>query len=156
MSGLEPIAIGLTAASAVIGAGASIYSGVEAKKAAQREAHQLEGQGREAFAANQRDALEARLQGKLLESRQQAVAAASGGGSGVDAPSIVKLMTETGERSDYAAEVAMYSGIQQKKNAYEAATVTRRGGQASLLGSILSATGTLAGGLGRSFGMAAT
>lgn len=149
MAALPAIALGLTAASAVIGAGAAIYGGIQANKAAQIEGKRLERQGKDEFAAAQREALEARLQGKLLQSRQQAVAAASGGGAGLDAPSIVKLMSETGERTDYAAAVAMAQGRQRQSYYNDAAASTRAGGGNSLVGSFLSAAGTLAGGIGR-------
>lgn len=153
MAALPAIALGLTAAAAVVGAGATIYAGMEAKKASEAEAAQLVRQGKDEFAAAQREALEARLQGKLLQSRQQALAAASGGGAGLDAPSIVKLMSDTGERTNYAAEVAMYQGRNRQDYLNLSAKSTRRGGQTSLIGSFLSAAGTLAGGIGRAGGM---
>jgi hypothetical protein len=145
----------IMAGAAVVGAGAAIYGAVQADKSAKQTAKQQEAMGRERFAASQRDALEARLQGRLAQSRQQAIAAASGGGAGLDAPSIVKLMTETGERSEYAAQVALYSGHSQKDYYYDAAAATRAGGRASLLGGVLRAAGTLAGGLAQAGEMAA-
>lgn len=153
MAALPAIAIGLAVAGTVVSAGASIYGGIKANEAAQLEGKQLIRQGKEEFAAAQRDALEARLQGKLLQSRQQAVAAASGGGAGTDAPSIMKLMTETGERTDYAAQVAMYQGESKRRYYTDAASAARTGGQNSLIGSVLKAVGTLAGGLGDAAGM---
>jgi hypothetical protein len=149
MTGLEAIALGLTAASAVVGAGAAVYGGIKANEAAEIEGKALERAGKDEFAAAQREALEARLQGRLVQSRQQAVAAASGGGAGLDAPSIVKLMSETGERTDYAAAVAMAQGRMRQSHYNQSAESVRRGGQASLVGSFLSAAGTLAGGLGK-------
>lgn len=145
----------IMAGAAVVGAGAAVYSAVQGDKAAQEAAKAQEGMGRERFASSQRDALEARLQGKLMQSRQQALAAASGGGAGVDAPSIVKLMTETGDRSEYAAQVALYAGHSQKDYYYDAARVSRATGRASLLGGVLRAAGTLAGGLAQAGEMAA-
>lgn len=147
MSGLETIAIVAALAGTAVTVGSQIYEGQQLKKAAGIEAAQLEALGRDEFAAAQRDALEARLEGRLLESRQRAVAAASGGGS--DDPTIVKLMTETGERTDYAAKTATYGGIARRDNYYKQAASTRRGGQRSLIGGYLSAAGSLAGGLGR-------
>jgi hypothetical protein len=149
MAMLATIAPILTLGAAVVGAGVSIYAATKKNENAQREAPQLESIGRDEFAAAQREALEARLQGKLVQSRQQAVAAASGGGGGWDAPTIVKLMSDTGEQTDYAAKVASYGGIQRRENLYRQADSVRRGGQSSLLGGYLSAAGTLLGGVGR-------
>lgn len=149
MAALATIAPILTLGAAVVGAGVSIYAATKKNEGAQVEAAQMESVGRDEFAAAQRDALEARLQGKLVQSRQQAAAAASGGGAGWDAPTIVKLMTETGERTDYAARAAIYGGVQRRESLYRSAEATRRSGQASLLGGYLSAAGTLMGGVGR-------
>lgn len=148
MAELAAIALGLTAVSSVVGAGASIYSGIKANEAGQAQAKALLVKGKEEYAASQREALEARLQGKLLQSRQQAIAAASGGGAGVDAPSIVKLMSATGERTEYARKIAMHGGEIKKAYYTDAADSARRSGGNSLVGSILSAVGSLAGGFG--------
>lgn len=148
MAALPAIALGLTATAAVVSAGANVYSGIKANEAAQAQAKALLVKGKEEFAAAQRDALEARLQGKLLQSRQQAVAAASGGGAGLDAPSIVKLMSETGDRTEYAARVAMHGGEIKKAYYTDAATSARKAGGNSLVGSVLAAVGSLAGGIG--------
>jgi hypothetical protein len=153
VSGLETIALGLTAASAVVGAGAQVYSGIQADKAAKKQALQLQTQGQAEFASAQRDALEARLQGKLLESRQMAAAAASGGGAGLDAPSIVKLMSETGDRTEYAAQAAMYAGVRKKQYYNDEAANARSAGRNNLIGSVLSSFGTLAGGFGDTVSM---
>lgn len=153
MAALPAIAIGLAVTGAVVSAGAAVYGGIKAKEAAEIEGKQLVRQGKEEFAAAQREALEARLAGKLLQSRQQAVAAASGGGAGFDAPSIMKLMSETGERTEYAAQVAMYGGESKRRYYNDAADAARRGGQNSLIGSVLKGIGTLAGGIGEGISM---
>jgi hypothetical protein len=149
MAQLAAIAPILTLGATVIGVGASIYAATKKNENAQVEASQMESVGRDEFAAAQREALEARLQGKLVQSRQQAVAAASGGGAGWDAPTIVKLMSDTGEQTDYAAETATYGGLQRRETLYRSAAATRRSGQSSLLGGYLSAAGTMLGGIGR-------
>lgn len=139
----------IMAGAAVLGAGAAIYGAIKADESAQATAKQQVTIGKERFAAAQREALEARLSGKLALSQQLAAAAASGAGAGLDAPSIVKLMTDTGERSIYAAEVAMHRGYSERDYYYDAANASRNEGRASLIGGVLRAAGTLAGGLGQ-------
>lgn len=139
----------IMAGAAVLGAGAAIYGAVSARETAEATAKQQLTMGKERFAAAQRDALEARLAGKLVMSKQLAAAAASGAGAGMDAPSIVKLMTETGERSIYASQVAMHRGYAERDYYFDAAAASRNEGRASLLGGVLRAAGTLAGGIGQ-------
>jgi len=136
----------IMAGAAVVGAGAAVYGALSAKEQAEQQAKEQVAMGKERFAAAQRETLEAKLAGKLAQSRQLAAAAASGAG-GADSPSIVKLMTETGERSRYAQEVAMYKGYSERDYYFDAARNTRSEGNASLIGGVLRAAGTLAGGL---------
>jgi hypothetical protein len=126
--------------------GSAIYTGQQLNEAAQIEAHNLEVVGREEFAAAQREAQERRLEGKLLESRQLAVAAASGAGAGLDDPTIVKLLTTTGELTEYAVSTIGYRGERLRDAYYRSADAKRRGGEASLFGSYLSAFGELGAG----------
>ena len=97
MSGLEILAIAGIAAAGV-GAAATIYGGMETKRAADEAAKRDVTAGQAEFAAAQREAGERKLEGQLIMSRQQAAAAASGAGAGADAPTIVRLMTETSKR----------------------------------------------------------
>jgi hypothetical protein len=148
MSGFEAIAAIATVASLGISVAGSIFGGQKEKEADYATAHTLEGMGRDEFAASQREAEEKKLQGKLIESRIQAVAAASGGGAGADSPTIMKLLTETGERNRYAVQSTLYAGARQRQNYMESAAAKRRSGDASLLGSFFTGFGTLAGGIG--------
>jgi len=154
MADLATIATIAVAASTVIGAGAAVYQGYATYQASQQQAHEVEKQGTASFAAAQRDALERRLQGKLLLSQQQAAAAASGGGAGTDAPTIVRLMTQTAQRTEYGAASALFQGYADKNNAELSAANIRKSGFASFIGGILSGVGTLAGGMGDTFNMA--
>jgi hypothetical protein len=125
------------------------YQQGQAEQAADySQAQDYESIGRQEFAAAQRDALEAKVQGQLVESRQQAVAAASGGGAGADAPSVIRLMTETGARTQYAADSAMYRGLATRDRYYTAASEKRISGDTSLLGGEYGAIGSLLGGFG--------
>lgn len=135
MSGLETIAL----LSAGLSAGGTIAAGVAADNDAQFQAQQEEARGKEEFAAAQRDAMMKRREGQAIMSRQQALAAASG--AGVNTPTIIKLMTDTAQESDYNARTAMYGGESRRAGLFDQARATRRSGRASLLGSFASAFG---------------
>ena len=124
----------------------TILGGVAANNAAQQEAMQLEEKGKEELAASQRDANQKRREGALINSRQQALAAASGAGAGSDAPTIVKLMTDTAGQAEYNAQVDLYGGKSRKEGLFNAAANRRREGKASLLGSVLGGFGGFAKG----------
>lgn len=141
-------AIGATVIGTGIQVAGSIYAGKQAKEAAYKQALLEEGAGRAEFAASQRDALERKLEGELTMSRQQAVAAASGGGAGADAPTIVKIMSDTAARSDYARRSVLYGGEERRSTLYKSAEARRKTGQNSFLGSLFTAGGQLASGIG--------
>jgi len=122
----------------------TIAGGIAANNAAQSEAMQLEEKGKEELAASQRDAEVKRREGALINSRQQALAAASGAGAGSDAPTIVKLMTDTAGQAEYNAQVDLYGGKSRKEGLFNAAANRRREGKASLLGSVLGGFGGFA------------
>lgn len=152
----------LAVIASVIGAGVQ-FAGSMAQAAGQREAgraaeedayfeaEQLEDQSKEEFAASQRDALEARREGRLANSRGQAVAAASGAGAGTDAPTILKIMGDVAQRSEYGAQAALFGGESRRAGLYTQAEATRRTGRAQRRGANLSAMGTIFGGIGNAF-----
>lgn len=140
MSGLELLPL---IGAAISGVG-TIASGVAANNAAQSEALQLEAKGKEELAASQREADVKRREGALINSRQQALAAASGAGAGMDAPTIVKLMTDTAGGAELNAQTDLYGGKQRKAGLFDAAANRRREGRASLLGSVLGGFGGFA------------
>lgn len=158
MAALATIATVATAAAAVVGAGATVYNGYVSQqnndKAAAEQAKQYEEKGRAEFASSQRDAIERRLQGQVILSQQQAAAAASGGGAGGDAPTIVRLMTETADRAEYGAQSAMYQGTSTKALYDESASNTRASKSNTFIGSLLDGVGTLLGGAGNTYAMA--
>lgn len=134
----------------LVGAAGQVVGGINANNAARAEAAQLEMQGKEEFAAGQREAIAKRREGQLINSRVQALAAASG--AGADSPTIVKLMSGTAAEAELNAGTAMYGAKARRRGAFDKATAARASGQASLLGSMFSATGTAMGG-GNSYGV---
>ncbi len=143
MSGVALLA-GATLIGGLASAGASIYAGMETKKAADEGAKRSVTAGQAEFAASQRDAEERKLEGALVMSRQQAAAAASGAGAGGDAPTIVRLMTETSKRATYGAESTLYGGQQRRQTYIDTADAQRASGNASFLGSIFTGVGRVA------------
>lgn len=128
----------------IVQAVGSIAGGIAANDAAQAEAAQLEERGQEEFAASQRDAQARREEGRLVNSRAQALGAASG--AGADAPTIVRLMTNTAGQSELNAQSDLYGGRQRRAGMRDNARARRAEGNASLMGSFFDAAGTALGG----------
>lgn len=148
MSGFELIGL--------LGAGASA-AGTLMAGAAERDnqefiARQEEERANEELAASQRDADQARREARVAQSRQQAVAAASGGGAGIEAPTIVRLMQETAGQGQINAGSALYGGQQRAAGLRDSAKGRRASGRASFLGSALGAFGQGASGLYKAWG----
>lgn len=146
MSGLEL----LGAFGSVLSGVGTIAAGAAEKQSADFEAAQMEQKAKEEVAASQRDAIAKRREGAILNSRAQALAAASGGGAGTDAPTIVKLMGQTAGQADYNAQTAMYGGYSRSAGLMDSAKARRMSGNASLLGSVFGGFGSAASGLAKS------
>ncbi|RUV65844.1 hypothetical protein EOA64_00430 [Mesorhizobium sp. M1A.F.Ca.IN.022.02.1.1] len=140
----------LGAIGSVVSGVGTIASGVAEKRAADFEAAQMEQKAKEETAASQRDAMQKRREGAILNSRAQALAAASGAGAGTDAPTIVKLMGQTAGEADYNAQTAMYGGYSRAAGLRDSAKARKASGNASLLGSVIGGFGSMAGGLSKS------
>jgi len=156
MAALAGLGTALTIGSAVIGAGASVISAYSTYQQGQAQQQELERQARidEAsgtaeFAASQREADQRRLEGQLIMSRQLAYAAASGAGSGVDDPTITKILSDTGEMARRGSDAALYQGMRRRDDYLSEATAKRATGQNNFFGAMLRSFGTLAGGVGR-------
>jgi len=142
----------LGAIGSIIGAVGGIAAGAAEKRNADFEAKQMEMKGKEEFAASQRDAAAKRREGLLINSRAQAIAAASGAGAGADAPTIVKLMSDTASQADYNARTSIYGGLERKAGLFDSAKGRRAQGRASLLGSVIGGIGGAAKGISGAFG----
>lgn len=148
MAALATIATIATLGATVISTVASVQQGAAAQREGYRQAAVDELAGKNELAASQRDAEERRMEGKLIMSRQQAFAAASGGGSGADDPTIMKILSDTGERAEYGAESIMYQGQARHDDYYASAAARRETGQNNFFGGLLRGVGSLAGGIG--------
>jgi hypothetical protein len=139
MSGLELIG-------ALVSGIGTIAAGAAANNSAKFEAQQMDMRAKEETAAAQRDAIAKRREGAIINSRAQALAAASGAGAGNDAPTIVKLMSDTSGEAEYNAGSAMYGGLSRAAGLRDSAKGRRAEGKASLLGSVFGGFGTMAKG----------
>ena len=146
---------GLELLGTVIGGVGTMMAGGAAQANANYEAQQLDMKAKEETAAAQREAIEKRREGEILNSRAQAVAAASGGGAGFDAPTIVNIMTKTAGEADYNARTVLYGGESRARGLRDSAKGRRASGKASMLGSVVSGMGQIAGGVGKTVSDAA-
>lgn len=156
MASLATVATVATIAGTAISAGAAVYSaysqyqqGEAIQEEANRQALMDELHGKNEFAAAQREARLREIEGQLIMSRQQALAAASGGGAGPEAPTILKIMADTEASANYGAASVLYGGASRQDDYLASATSRRVSGRNNFFGSIASAVGTLAGGIGR-------
>lgn len=136
----------LSAIGTGLGLVGTVASASSANRAAQQDALNMEAQGKEDLAASQREAMSKRREGALVNSRAQALAAASGGGA--DDPTIVRLMTNTAKDADYNARTVMYGGKSRQMGLNQSATARRREGKSSLLGGVLGGFGKALGSFG--------
>lgn len=124
-----------------LSAGAKIVGGIQRKREAEGVAGQLERRAGETRASSQREAIEARRQGRLRSSRALAVAAA-GGGSASD-PDIINRLADLESEGEFGALKALYEGSTASDFDLKQASVTRRGGKRQLISSLLSAGGDI-------------
>lgn len=121
--------------------GAGIYSGIEADRAASYTADSLDVSGGQAVAASQRTAQEEERRAKLLQSRAQAVAAASG--AGASDPTVVDIISQIAGQGAYRSQIALYDGLEQQRLLRAKADAARYQGKsarvASEIGAITSA-----------------
>lgn len=130
-----------TVGSAAFGIYNSVQQGQAQQAAANQTALNLQNQGKAEFASSQRDVLQKDLETKYLLSTQQAQAAASGGGAGADAPTIVRMMSETAKRGADADESILYGGYSSKASYDNQADAVRQSGGNAFLGGIGSGIG---------------
>lgn len=148
MAALGTIATIATLAGTAVTAGATVYNGMLQQQQAEEIARQEELAGKNEFASAQRDAEERRLEGALIMSKQQAIAAASGAGAGDDAPTIMKILGDTAQRVQYGVESSTFRGQQAMDDYQRSARNRRTTGKYNFFGSIARAAGIGLGGFG--------
>ncbi len=129
----------------VLGAVSSIQQGKYQDAVAQAQAKAEERKANEVQAASQRDAAARAKEAKYVMSRQQAVAAASGGGAGDS--TILNLMAQTGAQGQYNANSSIYEGQVQGGDLKYQAGIDRMSGRMQRQAGYIGAGTTLLGGI---------
>lgn len=143
MTGLETaLAIGGSLLSAV----GSVAGGISKKNEADAQADAAERQAGEAQAVSQREAIQRSKEAKLLISRQQAVAAASGGGAAD--PTVLKLMGDTAKQGQFNVASALYEGDATAAGLQDSAALSRWQGHQEKFAGFIDAGSTVLNGLG--------
>jgi len=133
MTGMEVIMGASLAGTAMSAMGTIAQGNLAAKQGAAQQqalnyqAQQQEMQAGQERAAAQRNAYGRRKEARLVASRGQAVAAASGGGA-LD-PTVVNLLGDVEAEGEYQALMEMYGGEQSARNLESGATLNRYEGQ---------------------------
>ena len=142
-----------TAAGTIAGGRAAQQAGLFAQQAADFRAQQEDQAAQESRASAQRSAFDKQRQARLLQSKLQARAAASGGGA--DDPTILGLAGDIAGRGEYEAFLDLFKGENRARGLEDSAIASRMSGLASRTegdarrrAANLSAAGTIIGGLG--------
>jgi hypothetical protein len=145
----------VSAAGTIAGGNAAARAGGLAEQSYEFRAQQEEMAADEARAMAQRTALDRREQGKLLLSKLQARAAATGGAAD---PTVVDLAGNIAGRSEYEALFEMARGESKARGLEDQAMgsrltgfAAREEGEAKRKASRLAALGTIIGGAGSAF-----
>jgi len=128
-------------AGTILQAGGTALDAVNAKRGADFESKQMEVQAGQERAASQRRAREERRQTQLLQSRAQAVSAASGGGA-VD-PTVVDVIGDIEEDGEYRALNTLWEGEDRARGLLTGARERRRQGRFALTSGLMGAAGTI-------------
>lgn len=107
--------MGMVAAIGVgLSAGSAIGGGIQARRMGDYQ-HKLADQAAgQQEASSQRAAMDEQHRSKLLQSRAQAVAAASGGGA--SDPGVIKIISNIAGEGAYRSEVALYQGEERARD----------------------------------------
>lgn len=140
MAGLETIGLIGTALSA---AGA-IVGGISASNQAKAQAVLAEMQAKEQRAAAHREVIRRGKEAQLIQSRQQAIAASTGGGA--KDPTVLDLMGDVEAEGSYQKATAMYEGESRARGLEAQASMARmQARQALFSGFIGAGTSILSG-----------
>jgi len=139
------LASALTVVGSLVGGVGAIASGAAQSSALKAQADAAERAGHEQAAAAQREALQRQKEAKLVLSRQQAVAAASGG-SATDT-TVLKLMGDTAAQGQYNSQSAIYEGKAAEAAAKDQAAIDRMQARSARVSGFIDAGGTLLSGL---------
>lgn len=141
MAGLETLATVAGLAGSAVSAVGSLAAGQAAEEQAQFRAKQLEQQAQEERAAAQREAFKVRRREQLMQSRLQAVSAASGAGAAD--PTVIGLAEDIAGEGEEQALMQFALGENRARGREDQAAAARASGAASRQGAMFSAIGGL-------------
>lgn len=121
-----------------IQAAGTIYGGIQESRIAGVEAQQQRQAAIQTLAGSQREAEIARKQTVLVQSRQTAVAGASGAGATDE--TVQNIEAETGRMGEYNALTALYNGQSAAQNLMLQSKMTAFAGKQNLIGSAIGAS----------------
>lgn len=143
-----PVAIPLMVAGTVVSAGASVYSGIQQKKAADYNAKMSE-QNAKAIDVQTREAIRRqREQNRAILSAQRASALTSGV---AETGSTLLVAMENARNLERNVTDIATQGNAQQYAALNQATLSRMQGSAAMTSGLLQGTGTLLSGVGQAF-----
>jgi hypothetical protein len=128
----------------LISAAGSIVGGIAANNQAKAQAKAMEVRAGEERAVSQREAIRRSKEAKMVMSRQQAVAASSGGGAGD--PTVVNLMSGVGAEGKYQSGVALYEGETKGRGLEFDADIRRMEGRQALFAGFIGGASSILNG----------
>jgi len=134
----------LALGSTLIGGVGAVASGASQASAMRAQADAAERQSKEVEASAQREAIQRRKEANLVLSRQQALAASSGG-SATDT-TILNLAGDTAAQGQYNVSSAVAEGQAQGAGLRDQAAIYRQNARQAMLGGFIDAGGTLLSG----------
>ena len=154
MAELATIAAIASIASTAGAAGAAVKQGNTQKAMADYQAEQMKRKAAEEHAAGQRSAIERRDQAGMVQSRQIALAAASGAGTAN--PTVLDLVEEAAGRGEYFAQGELYQAKSAAAGLRDNAKATAYGGKAAQDAGYMSGFADLLGGVSKTAGYASS
>jgi len=129
----------------VLSAMGAIQQGRYQEAAMKAQANAQEARAQEERAAAQREAVRRGKEAAFVLSRQQALSAASGGGTAD--PTVLNLMAGTATEGAYQSQVAVYEGEQRGRGLEYQAAISRMQGRAARRAGFIDAASSVLGGI---------
>lgn len=125
----------------VLSATSSIAGGVQARRAAEFQAKQAEYNAGQSRAASHLAAADQERRARLVASRAQAVAAASG--AGASDPTVMDIISGIAKEGSYRSRLALYEGEDRARTLETQAQALRYGGRGARNAGVISGVTSL-------------
>lgn len=145
MTGLETLGLIAGLAGTAVSAVGTIAAGHSQNEMAKSQAAAAERQASEERASSQREAIQRSKEARLVMSRQQAVAASSGGGAADS--TVLNLMGDTASQGWFNQASAIYEGESRGRALEDQAAISRWQGKQAKMASFISAGSTVLSGV---------